>query len=146
MNIIPMILAAVGGAMLPMQVAINTTLARHGAGAIWAAMVSFAVGTVGLLAIVAVQNHGVPGREALSTAPWWAWVGGLLGAFYVGVTIWSAPRIGAALLFALIVFGQMTMSSGLDHFGAFELPTQAFTFSKFAGIVLILVGVVLIQR
>ena len=145
MNVTAMILAALAGAMLPIQVGINTTLARHGSGAIGAAMVSFAIGTLGLAAVVLAQG-GLPDRAQLLGAPWWAWVGGFLGAFYVAATIWTAPRIGAALLFALVVAGQMSMSSTLDHFGALGLPVEPFSLAKLLGVLLIVAGVVLVQR
>ena len=141
-----MILAAVAGAALPVQVALNTNLAKHGSGAVWAAMVSFAVGTVALGAFFLTQSTSLPTREALAGAPWWAWAGGVLGAFYVASTIHTAPKLGAALLFALVVAGQMTMSATLDHAGAFNLPQASFTFAKAAGVLLIIGGVVLVQR
>ena len=140
------ILACLAGAALPVQVGLNTTLARHGSGAVWAAMVSFAVGTVGLAAFVVAQQTAMPGRAELAGAPWWAWLGGLLGAFYVAASIWAAPRLGAALLFALIVGGQMVMSSTLDHNAALGLPEHPFTFVRGLGVLFIVAGVTLVQR
>lgn len=141
-----MILAALAGAMLPIQVAINTNLAKHGAGAVWAAMISFAVGTIALALFFVGRSTAWPARAELAAAPWWAWVGGVLGAFYVAATIYTAPKLGAALLFALVVGGQMTMSSSLDHVGAFGLPQVSFSAARGAGILLIVAGVVLVQR
>ncbi len=146
MDIRAIVLAAMGGAALPIQVGINTTLARHGAGAVWAAMVSFGVGTVGLAVFFAASQTELPGREQLSAAPWWVWLGGLLGAFYVAVSVWSAPRIGAALMFALVVGGQMLMSTILDHHGALGMPEHPVTLARCLGILLIVAGVVLVQR
>ena len=146
MDIKAIALAAAAGAALPIQIGINTTLARHGAGAVWAAMVSFGVGTVGLAGVFLFQRVSLPPRAELAAAPWWAWTGGLLGAFYVASSIWAAPRLGAALLFALVVGGQMVMSAGLDHTAALGLPHEPFTLLKGAGIALIIAGVVLVQR
>lgn len=146
MDVRAILLAALGGAALPLQVGINTNLARAGAGAVWAAMVSFAVGTLGLAVAFAVTQNGLPGRGELAAAPWWIWIGGFLGAFYVSASIWSAPRIGAALLFALVVGGQMIMSTLLDHHGALGLPEHPFSIARGAGILLIVAGVVLVQR
>lgn len=141
-----MLLAATAGCALPIQVAINTNLARAGAGAVWAAMISFAVGTIALAVFFGFQSTAWPTRESLAEAPWWAWTGGVLGAFYVASTVFTAPRIGAALLFALVVAGQMSTSATLDHIGAFNLPQQSFTLVKGAGVLLIIAGVVLVQR
>ncbi len=146
MDVKAVIMAVCAGAALPIQVSINTNLARHGNGAIWAAMISFGVGTLGLAAVVASQQALIPDRAAIAAAPWWAWIGGLIGAFYVAASIWVSPRIGAALLFALVVAGQMTMSTTIDHFGAIGMPVEPFAWTKAAGIALIVAGVVLVQR
>lgn len=141
-----MVLAVMAGAVLPIQVALNAELARSTAGTIWASMVSFGVGTVALGAVFAAQSNALPTRAEVLGAPWWAWVGGLLGAFYVATTIYTAPKIGAVLLFALLVAGQLTMSASLDHFGAFGLSANPLSAPKALGIVLIVIGVVLVQR
>lgn len=146
MDLRSMVLAVAAGAVLPIQVAFNAQLARHGAGTIWASMVSFGVGTAVLGVVFATQSASWPTREAVSAIPWWAWAGGLLGAFYVATTVYAAPKIGAALLFALLVAGQLTMSAGLDHLGALGLPEDPFSVTKAFGIILIIAGVVLVQR
>ena len=65
------------------------------------------------------------------------------GNYVLRMGLWATV---GALLFALVVFGQMTMSAGLDHFGAINLPQQSFTLAKGLGVLLIIGGVVLVQR
>ena len=48
----------------------------------------------------------LPSIGHLGDAPWWVWIGGLLGAFYVAGSIFSAPKLGAAPLIAAVVAGQ----------------------------------------
>ena len=52
---------------------------------------------------------------AAVTGPAWIWGGGVLGAFHVASVVAAVPRLGAASLVALVVFGQMTASVLLDR-------------------------------
>jgi len=92
--------------MLPFQFGINSVLARYVDGAARASLVSFVVGTLSLLVAVLVFFRGVPSGEKLASAPWWVWVGGVLGAFYVLGSVVTAPKLGAVTLVALILAGQ----------------------------------------
>src|SRR5919108_469601 len=58
-----------------------------------------------------------PGEGGPPAAPWWVWIGGALGAFYVAASIVTAPRLGAATLIALVVAGQAVASLLIDQFG-----------------------------
>lgn len=49
--------------------------------------------------------------------PWWGWVGGVLGAFYVAVVILFAPVLGAATLMATFVCAQLATAVTLDTMG-----------------------------
>ena len=69
------------GAMLPVQFGINAQLADWVGSPLRATLVSFAVGTVVLFFAALVFARGWPGTERLGDAPWWVWLGGLLGAF-----------------------------------------------------------------
>ena len=44
-------------------------------------------------------------------------VGGFLGAFYVLGSVVTAPKLGAAALFAFILSGQAIAWLAVDHFG-----------------------------
>src|SRR5215211_7127462 len=91
-------LAIVAGAMIPFQAGVNVALSRFIGGPSRAAFVSFAVGTIALLVVSVAVTRGFPGVGRVSEAPWWIWIGGLLGAFYVFGSIVSAPRLGAVTL------------------------------------------------
>ena len=88
-------------AMLPFQFGINAVLARDLEGAARASLVSFAVGTLGLLVAVCSSSALLQPSRKAGAAPWWVWIGGLLGAFYVLGSVVTAPKLGAATLVAL---------------------------------------------
>jgi transporter family-2 protein len=107
--------ALAAGAMLPIQFGINAQLATWVGGSLRAALVSFVVGALGLFVAALFVARGCPDRAG--DAPWWVWIGGLLGAFYVLGSIVTAPKLGAATLVALILAGQAIASLLVDHYG-----------------------------
>lgn len=133
------------GVMLPVQAGVNAQL-RTGLGhPLLAAFASFAVGTValGLVALVArARFSGGP----LASIPWYQWTGGLLGAFYIAAAVVLAPRLGAASLIATVVAGQMLASLVLDARGWAGFAQQPLTLSRLCGGLLVMAGVLLINR
>jgi transporter family-2 protein len=137
--------AFAAGAMLPIQFGVNAQLARWVESPLRASLVSFAVGTLVLLVAALPLLRGWPGAERLGAAPWWVWVGGALGAFYVLGSIVTAPRLGAVTLVALILAGQAAASLVIDHFGWVGFPEHAVTPGRVLGVALLAAGVVLVR-
>ena len=138
------LLALVAGVVLTVQVGVNSAL-RGGVGnPVMAALISFVVGSAALLAFLLLTRTPWPGRPQLLAAPGWAWLGGVLGAFYVVSTIVVGPRIGAAALLALIVLGQLATSLLVDHFGWLGFPQHPLTPLRVLGSLMLFGGVLLI--
>src|SRR5690606_34392781 len=92
------ILPLLGGAMIAAQAPVNARLRLVLASPIGSAFVSFLVGTALLaLAVAVVGDAGSLG--ALGGGPWWAYLGGALGAFFVVATLVAAPRGGVTTTF-----------------------------------------------
>ncbi len=150
-TVLIVLLAALAGMILPMQPGINSML-QSKLGSAWvAALVSFTVGTLILLATVALLRLSanpkiLPDLPAIRSAPWWAWLGGLIGAIFVSSSIVLAPKLGAVLFVGAVVFGQMFSSILLDQFGAVGYAKQPINAGRLSGVVLILLGVALILR
>ncbi len=138
-----LLFALAAGAMLPIQFGINAQLASWLGSSVRAAFVSFVVGALTLLAAVLVASRGWPDRAG--DAPWWVWIGGALGAFYVLGSIVTAPRLGAATLVALILAGQAIASLLVDHFGWVGFEENPITALRVLGVVLLAAGVVLVR-
>lgn len=134
------------GAMLPVQAGINAGLARGWGHPLWAAAVSFGIGTLALLGAALAARLVIPSWQQLSQLSLWSWSGGVLGAFYVSVMVAFAPKMGAATLLALIVAGQMLASVLLDHFGVLGFPQQSASLPRLTGILLLFAGVFLIRK
>lgn len=71
--------------------------------------------------------RGWPSLTKLSGVPWWAWLGGLLGAFYVGGSIVTGPRIGAVAFVAAVVSGQVVASVVLHNYGCAGFAEREIT-------------------
>ena len=138
-----LVFALLAGAMLPIQFGINAQLATWVGGSVRAALVSFVVGAVGLLIAVLFTARGWPDRAG--DAPWWVWIGGLLGAFYVLGSIVTAPKLGAVTLVALILAGQAIASLLVDHYGWVGFEEHPVSALRIAGVVLLAGGVALVR-
>lgn len=141
-----MVFAIVVGTLLPTQAGINAQLARNLGHPLLAASVSFASGTLALLLYTFVFHISWPAFSRMMQAPWYLWVGGLLGVIYLTTTIILAPMLGAATMIGLIISGQMLASIILDHFGLVGFPVHPLSFWRVVGVSFLIVGVVLIQR
>jgi len=139
-------LAFLAGFVLVPQVGFNAALRNALGHPIAAVVANFAVGTLGLALFALATRVTWPARAAIAGAPAWAWLGGLLGGFYVLVATIAGPRLGAAALLALTVFGQLVASLLFDHFGWLGFPQQAISPARIAGAACLLAGVVLITR
>jgi bacterial/archaeal transporter family-2 protein len=139
-----LVLAFVAGGALPVQAGINARLAEWVGGPIRASMISFAVGTIVLFLVALVATRGVVNTGRLDEIPWWAWLGGAVGAGYVASTVAAAPRLGALNLFAAVIFGQLLCSVVLDHFGVLYREHQ-LNAGRTAGVLLLAAGVALVR-
>lgn len=147
MEIIYLLLAVAAGATAPIQAGINGQLKGSWAGdPVLASLVSFLVGTVTLIAYILATRVPVPPLSTMGQAQWWHWSGGVLGAFFVTMTILLAYRLGGTTLFALVVAGQLAASLALDHFGLLGYPVHPISLPRLAGVALLVAGVVLIRK
>jgi len=141
--------AALAGAALPVQGAINAQLRADLDAPVTAALWSFVVATAVMAAVLgAFAARGrapAPRAAALRSVPWWGWLGGLCGATYVTSVFLLIPRIGVASTVALTVAGQQLASILVDRHGWLRLPRRPVTPARLAGVAVLLAGVALIR-
>jgi transporter family-2 protein len=134
------------GALIATQAGINSQLARATGHPVFAATISFLVGSAALVLCSIVARGAWTGGAQLAAAPWWVWTGGLLGAVFVVTTAWLAPILGAATLVSVAIAGQITFALVLDHYGLVGFPQRAMSPGRAVGAVLLVAGVVLIRK
>lgn len=144
-KLIWILLVFIAGAILPVQGGVSVRLGKAIENPIAASMLSFVVGMVSLILYILVTQQTVS-WSGLKTAPWYAWLGGLFGAFYVTITILAFPRLGPGLTFGLVVAGQMIVSLILEHNNILVAQQNPISAMKVLGIVLIIAGVVIIRK
>jgi transporter family-2 protein len=113
--------AVLAGALVAPQQAANGRVAVQARSPYAGALVNFIGGTVLLSAamIVAVAVVNLPINDPWG-APWWAYVGGLLGLSVIAGAAWAVPLLGVLVFSLLSVMGQLTGALLLDVLA----PTQ----------------------
>ena len=139
-----LLLALAGGAVLPIQGAVNARLRADLDAPITVGAWSFVVAAAAMVAVLLLDRR--PARvDRLGQVPWWGWIGGLCGATYVTSVFLSIPEIGVAPTIALTVAGQQVASVFVDRHGLLRLPRRPITRLRLAGVATLLAGVALIQ-
>jgi transporter family-2 protein len=138
------LLTAVAGGLIALQAPINAGLGKA-TGSLPAALVSFAVGTAALAAIV-VFSGKAGGLGSTFDLSWYYLIGGLLGAIYVANALIMVSIIGAGGVAAATVAGQLIASVAIDRFGLFGLDEIPLTPERLLGVALLIVGTLLVVR
>jgi len=134
------------GFSLASQAGVNSQLRLALSNPIQAAFISFLIGTIVLGIIALVQGDSWFKPNSLATIPWWAWLGGLFGAFNIAMSIFLAPKLGALVLAISIVCGQVIASLALDQNGWLGYPKIEITFNRVLGALFLIVGMFLVAK
>lgn len=147
MKYILMIITFFVGAIIPVQAVLNARLGKQTFGPLMGALLSFLTGTIVLFAInLAINGSAMFNARTYNTGPWYIWLGGLIGAIFVGYITWVNQQQGMALTFALVVAGQIFISLLIDQYGLFGSVARTITLEKIAGAALIIGGIILIKK
>jgi transporter family-2 protein len=139
------VLMVLAGVTTGLQPATNGLLTRTLNSPINAAFASFLVGTVILGALILILRPA-PDWRATAALPWYAWLGGAYGAFYIAMSAFAAPRIGTGPTIALLIAGQAAAALAVDQFGLFGLPRHPIDLTRAVGMAAVVGGVLLVRR
>ena len=128
------------------QAGINSQLRIALSNPIQAAFISFLIGTIVLGIIALVQGDTWFKPNSLTLIPWWAWLGGFLGAFNIAMSIFLAPKLGAMVLAISIVVGQIMASLVLDQNGWLGYPKMDITINRIIGALFVIIGLILVVK
>jgi transporter family-2 protein len=138
------ILTAIAGGLIALQPPVNAGLAKV-TGSLPASMISFAVGTLILVALVAVSGQAGNVGSAVDVR-WYYLIGGFLGVCYVTTALITVSSIGAGGVAAATITGQLTAGVLIDRLGILGLDETPITTERVIGIVLLLFGTYLVVR
>lgn len=139
-------LALFAGAILAIMIKLNSSLAllstpltaswvAHGLGAITALIM------LQVFNLIRQKKHKEASKQTINKAPWYAYLGGLPGAFTVvlaAITV-NSP-LGLAGTLALALLGQIVFSLMADHFALFASKRRQLGWQDIKVLSLILSG------
>jgi transporter family-2 protein len=133
------------GISVALQQVLNANLRAELGSPWWAGFISYVGGTLAMLALVITTGEPWLTRTMIARTSWASWTGGIFGAIFIGIAIMMVPRLGVALVLALIIVGQMLGSLTFDHFGLMGVPLYPANPVRLAGAAFLVLGVILIR-
>lgn len=134
------------GALLPIQAGMNSVIREQSGHPLYAGVLNFAVGFSIIIVILMVMRPAPVNWPAVQAAPWWAYLGGLIGASIVVTSAIAAPKLGAAFMVACLIAGQLIASVVIDQFGLARYPVRPISWERVIGVALLIAGLVLVER
>jgi bacterial/archaeal transporter family-2 protein len=111
-----------------------------------ASLVSFLPVVAFLGVLLLCLPRPLPTLEGVGAMPWWAPLGGLIGAFAVVAGLMFVNRVGAGSFAGLTITANILMSPAIDHFGLLHMEVHPVNPWRAAGAVLMMTGIALISR
>lgn len=139
------------GVAFAMQSAVNGALRKATENPIFASIASFTGGLL-ILPWLLILSHmsglfTIPSIELLITeTKWWMYIGGVFGVVLVLGSVLLTKKIGFTTYFSLLISGQLVGSVVADAIGFLGTEIIMPTPIRFAGILLLVIGTILIQR
>jgi transporter family-2 protein len=127
-------LVAAGGALQGIGGPMNHTL-----------RLSFGLIVPIFLVIAAVFVRPLPTVASIAGMPWWAPLGGIVGALAVVCGLLFIGTIGAGTYAALTVSANLITSLVIDHYGWLGVTAHPLTPARAIGGVVMVIGVILIS-
>jgi transporter family-2 protein len=109
-----------------------------------ASLVSFLPIIAFLSVVFFCAPRPLPTAEGLNGMPWWAPLGGLVGAFAVVAGLIFVNKVGAGAFAGLTITANILMSLVIDHFGLFGMEVHAINIWRILGGVLMCAGIALV--
>jgi transporter family-2 protein len=140
----PIILAA--GALQAWGPPMNNALRKALTNPWLSSLVSF-LPIVAFLAVVALcLPRPFPTAQGIGQMPWWAPLGGLIGAFAVVAGLMFVSQVGAGAFAGLTITANFLMSLLIDRYGWFGMSVHELSAGRLTGAALMVGGIVLICR
>lgn len=146
MNLLIALLGAgSGGSFLALGAAANARLRGTLHSALAAATINFMVGSGTLTLLMGLGVFDAQNLSRLALVPWWAFLGGLLGATFVTLNTLVVPHLGLTTTTLAVVCSQMVMSLVIDQWGWFGIPPHPLNPARVVAIGLLLLAITLTQ-
>jgi bacterial/archaeal transporter family-2 protein len=111
-----------------------------------ASLISFLPIVALLMVVFACLPRPLPTMEGINGMPWWAPLGGLIGAFAVIAGLLFVNRVGAGTFAGLTITANILMSLVIDQFGLLRMDVHPMNLGRITGALLMVAGIALISR
>jgi len=131
-------LALVNGTFLAIMVFFNGMIANI-TGPYMSTLIFHVLGFILILIISIIKKNNLPNLKKI---PLLLFLPGILGVITILLNNISIPQIGLTLSIGVTLFGQLIMSSLVEHFGLFGMPVNRFKKEKILGFLTISLGII----
>lgn len=131
-------LALINGMLLAVMVFFNGMLSNI-TGPYVSTLIFHVLGFTLIIAISLMKKNRISNLKSL---PFIFLLPGILSVATILFNNISIPRIGLTLSIGVTLFGQLVMSSLVEHFGLFGMPVQRFKKEKILGFSIISLGII----
>lgn len=139
------LIALASGAANPFQGATNAQLNKQTHSPLWAAIIVYASGLLGLLLAQAFARQAFP-AGTLRQVNWWAWMGGLISLISTIVGLTLTQKLGSGLFTGLSLTAAVITSVMVDHFGIVGLKQHTASPGRLVGCALLIAGIWCVAR
>ena len=136
------IFSAVAGAAMSVQGVMNTRLGEHVGTMEANALVQCTAAALSLLALFFYRTGSL---GALVETPKLYWFGGVLGLVITVTVMLGIKNLSPTVAISVILVSQLLVAALIDAFGLMESEKIAFGWTKYAGLALMIGGVLLFK-
>lgn len=144
-DMLALALALVSGVLMAIQGSLNTALSKV-IGLLETTFVVHITGTIILVFLLFIFRMGKGNLGALPQAPWYAYLGGIIGVGIIYLVAASIPKVGVANATTAIIVGQVLTAVAIDYFGGFGLDRVPCGINQIIGLVSLAIGAKLLLR
>jgi len=141
-TVFPLLVIIFAGSLAAIQAPMNAALGQGLGSGTAAAAISFGVGFVALLVVLAVTGETVNLGKTTSVNRWLL-ISGCLGAFYVWAILWTIPALGVLTAVSGMILGQLIVALMMDAIGPFGLPVTEISTTRMLAVCLVAGGLIL---
>ncbi len=134
--------AVIAGAAMSIQGVMNTRLGEK-VGVLETNALVQGVGF--LLAVVIAWIFGKGNIRLIGQAPWYSWLGGVIAPVITVTVMLSIKGLSPTVAISAILLAQLTVAALIDAFGWLGAERVPFTWQKYAGVALMVAGVILMK-
>ena len=140
------VMALLAGAANPFQSGTNAELNKQLGAPVWATVVVYGTGLLGVLVVLAFTRERLPAAAQVMGASWWAWLGGLISIASTMAGLILAQKLGSGVFTGLSLTASLAMSVVLDQMGWIGFKQHSASPARIAGCALMVAGVWMVSR